>query len=132
MKYTRDGFTVIELLVVIVLLGIGSWLFFTERAHSVATERDNQRKISINAMYYNLEEYYYPKYNSYPEKIDSKVLRAMNPDLFTDPNGFKIGDSYSDYTYTPTGCNTEGICTGYKLRSSMQQEDDFIKTNRNN
>ena len=58
----RNGFTVIELLVVIAVLGVGCWLFFSEKMKLDAVQRDNQRKVAINAMYYSLEEYYYAKF----------------------------------------------------------------------
>ena len=81
-------------------------------------------------MYYNLEEVFYTKNNYYPSSIDSKVLRAMDPALFTDPNNVKPGESSSNYHYDPTGCGTDGKCTGYTLRSSMEREADYTKTNR--
>ena len=128
----RRGFTVIELLVVIVILIVGGWLFFSEKARVDAVTRDNERKTAINAMYYNLEEAYYPKYGYYPSSIDSKVLRAMDADLFTDPFGSTINSTGADYRYDPTGCSTDGHCTGYTLRAIMEREADYTKTNRNN
>lgn len=126
----RKGFTVIELLVVIVLLGVGGWLFFSEKARTDAMQRDADRKVAINAMYYDLEEVYYRKYGYYPSSISSKVLRAVDPTLFTDPNGVKLGDTGADYRYDATGCTTDGHCDGYTLRSSMEREADYVKTNR--
>lgn len=127
----RRGFTVIELLVVIVILGIGGWLFFSERATITAEQRDSTRKTAINAMYYNLEEVYYEAHGYYPQSIDSKTLRAMDGTLFTDPDGIKLGEADSDYRYEPTGCSTDGQCKGYSLRSAMEREADYVKTNRN-
>ena len=127
----RRGFTVIELLVVIVVLAVGGWLFFTERAAVNAEQRDNTRKTAINAMYYNLEEVYFEAHTYYPQAIDSKTLRAMDPAFFTDPTGTKMGEAGANYRYEPTGCNTEGHCSGYTLRSSMEREADYVKTNRN-
>jgi prepilin-type N-terminal cleavage/methylation domain-containing protein len=127
----QKGFTVIEILVVIVLLAVGGWLFFTEKAQVNAVQRDAARKVAINAMYYNLEEVFYEKNNYYPVTIDSKTLRAMDPALFVDPEGNKLGTGESDYRYDATECTTEGKCKGYTLRSSMEREDDYIKSNRN-
>jgi prepilin-type N-terminal cleavage/methylation domain-containing protein len=127
----QRGFTVIELLAVIVILGVGSWLFFTERATVTAEQRDSTRKTAINAMYYNLEEVYFEAQSYYPQFIDSKTLRAMDAALFTDPDGIKLGETDADYRYEPTGCTTDGHCTGYTLRSSMEREADYVKTNRN-
>lgn len=126
----KRGFTVIELLVIIVVIGVGGWLFFNEKAAANAVQRDAARKVSINAMYYSLEEVYYTTNHYYPQTIDSKTLRAIDPGLFTDPYGVKLGESDSDYHYDPTGCTTDGKCTGYSLRSTMEREGDFIKNNR--
>lgn len=127
----RKGFTVIELLVVIVLLAVGGWLFFNEKARVDAVQRDAARKVAINAMYYNLEEVFYEKNGYYPSAIDSKTLRAMDPSLFTDPNGVKLGSASADYHYDGIECTTDGHCKGYTLRSAMEHEADYIKTNRN-
>lgn len=126
-----QGFTVIELLVVLVLLGVGGWLFFSEKASVTAAERDTSRKISINSMYYNLEEVYYPKHKAYPASIDSKTLRAMDPELFKDPSGVKLGEDGSDFRYKGIDCSTDGKCKAYKLTSTMEREGDYEKTNRN-
>jgi prepilin-type N-terminal cleavage/methylation domain-containing protein len=128
----RRGFTVIELLVVIVLLAVGSWLFFSEKSRVDAVQRDAARKIAINAMYYNLEEVFFEKNGYYPSTIDSKTLRAMDPTLFNDPQGVKLGSGTSDYRYDGTECTTEGKCKGYTLRSHLERESDYVKTNRNN
>lgn len=127
----RKGFTVIELLLVIVLLGVGSWVYFTERARVDAVQRDAARKISINAMYYNLEEVYFEKNKSYPASIDSKTLRAMDPGMFNDPAGIKVNTTGSDYRYSGKECGTDNTCKGYELRADLEREDDYIKTNRN-
>lgn len=127
----RSGFTIIEILVVIVLLGVGSWVFFSEKSRVDQSNRDASRKISINAMYYDLEEVYYEKNGYYPVSIDSKVLRAMDPELFSDPYGVALGDGQSDYRYDAKGCTTDGHCSSYELRSHLEREADYIKTNRN-
>ncbi len=127
----RRGFTVIELLVVIVLLAVGSWLFFSEKSRVDAVQRDAARKIAVNAMYYNLEEVFFEKNSYYPATIDSKTLRAMDPVLFNDPQGVKLGSGASDYRYDGTECSTDGKCKGYSLRSHLERESDYVKTNRN-
>lgn len=127
----HKGFTVVELLIVIVILAVGGWLFFNEKARINEVQRDTTRKTAINAMYFNLEEVFYEKNFYYPVTIDSKTLRAMDPSLFTDPQGIKIGDTNSNYRYDGKECTTDGHCKGYELRSTMEREDDFVKTNRN-
>lgn len=129
MKKT-SGFTVIELLVIIVVVAVGTWLFFNEKATVEGIQRDSQRKIAINAMYYSLEEVFYDKNHYYPQTIDSKTLRSVDPVLFSDPNGIALGTNGSDYRYETTGCTTDGHCTGYTLQSSMERESAYVKTNR--
>lgn len=127
----RKGFTVIELLVVIVLVITAGALFFVEKSQVEQSRRDTERKVAINAMYYALEEVYYPQNKAYPSSIDSKVLRSVDPSLFNDPFGVKIGTEGAEYRYEPTGCSADGRCTGYTLRVELEREGDFIKTNRN-
>lgn len=125
-----SGFTVIELIAVIVFLGLVAILLLTQRGNLESTRRDNQRKTAINAMYYNLEEVFYEKNGYYPSKIDSKTLRAMDPGLFTDPNGGKINESESNYRYNGTNCNNDK-CKSYTLRADLEREADYVKKSRN-
>lgn len=131
MKRTHRGFTVIELLVAIVIVVTAGVLFFVEKSQIEQSRRDTERKVAINAMYYALEEVHYPQNKSYPNTIDSKVLRSVDPDIFTDPYGTKIGAEGAEYHYEPKGCTTDGKCSSYTLRVSLEREGDFIKTSRN-
>lgn len=126
---TRKGFTVVELIFVVVLLMTASIIFFVQKSNVQAAAHDQQRKTAINAMYYSLEEVYYPLHHSYPQAISSSVLPSVDPSLFTDPEGNAFGTGASDYSYLPTNC-TAGSCKSYTLRSTMQQEADYIKTSR--
>jgi type II secretory pathway pseudopilin PulG len=130
MKQSR-GFTVIELILVILFLGLATGVLLYQKANIQAAQRDENRKTSINAMYYSLEEVFYEKNGYYPNKIDSKTLRSMDPQLFTDPNGIKLGEPGSDYRYDSTGCQGDR-CTGYSLKADMEKEANYTKSNRNN
>ena len=124
------GFTVIELLVAILFLATATVILLVQKNNLQATQRDSQRKAAINAMYYNLEEVFFEKNGFYPEKIDSKTLRAMDPGLFTDPGGFKLGEADSTYRYESANC-TNQQCTSYTLRADLEHEADYVKKNRN-
>lgn len=130
MKSSR-GFTVIELIIVIAFLAVASVIFFVQKNNIEVAGRDDQRKTAINAMYYSLEEVYFKAHSSYPRTISSQVLPSVDPDLFKDPNGVKIGESNSDYRYEPTNCDGDA-CKGYTLRTTLENEADYIKTNRTN
>lgn len=125
-----SGFTVIELIVVIVFASIATGILLYQKANIEASQRDDDRKTAINAMYYNLEEVYYEKNGFYPATIDSKTLRAMDPVLFTDPSGNKLGEADSDYRYTAIDCENDR-CKGYRLSSRLDKEANYTKTNRN-
>lgn len=125
----KDGFTIIELLVVIVVLVAASFLVFWQKNNLDITHRDTTRKTAINAMYYSLENAYYPTHHSYPDHINSGVLKSMDPDLFADPNGIKLGDAGSNYRYTPLNC-TADQCKGYRLQATLENEADYTKTSR--
>jgi len=125
-----DGFTVIEIIVASLFLGAVTTILLIQKGNLSATTRDNERKAAINAMYYNLEEVYYAKNGSYPSSIDSKILTAMDPSLFTDPHGIALGQSSSDYRYDGTNC-TNSTCKSYTLRAKLEKEADYVKTSIN-
>lgn len=126
-----QGFTVIEVIVVAVFLGIAAGLLLMQRSDLIAAGRDNDRKTAINAMYYNLEEVFYAKNGYYPSKIDEKVLTAMDPNLFTDPDNTKINDTYAEYRYDANNCRDDK-CKSYKLSADMEKEATYTKSSRNN
>ena len=137
----QSGFTVIELLFIVLILGIASVIFFVQKNNIEVTARDNQRKTAINAMHYGLEEIYYKKHSSYPRTLTETTLPFIDPALFTDPNGVKLGQTTvtiddveypveSNYRYEGTNC-TKNNCKSYTLRTTLENEDDFIKESRN-
>lgn len=129
MKSTR-GFTTVELLIVVAIVAIASVIFFIQKNNIETAGRDDARRTSINALYYSLEEVYAKENNSYPRTLTSANLPSVDPDLFSDPQGIKIGESASDFRYDPTDCNGDS-CKSYTLRTTLEQEDDYVKTNRN-
>jgi Tfp pilus assembly protein PilE len=128
--HTR-GFTVIELLFIIIILGAASVLFFIQKNNIEVAARDTVRKTAINSIYYSLEEVFYKEKGYYPMTVDSTILPSVDPELFKDPAGVVIGQSDSQYRYEPVNCLNDQ-CAAYTLRSTLQNEDDFVKTSRNN
>ena len=123
------GFTVIELLVVIVVVAVAGFLVFSQKQDLQTAHEDERRKIAINTMHYSLEEAFFKANKYYPPKIEESVLMTVDPELFTDPNGIKLGDSGSDYRYEATGC-VDGKCRGYRLSADLRSEADYVKTDR--
>ena len=127
----KKGFTVLELILCIVFVGIFVVLFFLQKVNVDAMDRDEKRKVAINAIYYALEEGYYPENEGYPEEIKTPdILPWIDPNLFTDPNGNNLWGEYgSDYSYEAYNCE-DGKCKSYQLRSLMEKEEDYVKTSR--
>jgi type II secretory pathway pseudopilin PulG len=125
------GFTIIELIFIIALLGVASVLFFVQKNNLEIAGRDETRKTAINAMYYSVEEVYFKANGYYPRTIDAATLPSVDPTLFKDPSGVKIGEANSNYRYEPFNC-TNDQCKNYTLRTTLENEDDYVKTNRSN
>ena len=129
----KNGFTVLEIVLCIVFVGIFLVLFFIQKNNIEAMERDDDRKVAINAMFYALEEGYYAEKGYYPENIEkAEDLPWIDPNLFTDPYGVTLwkADADSNYSYDAINCE-DGKCKSYTVRSTMEKEDDYVKTSRN-
>lgn len=87
----QSGFTVIELIVVSIVLIVASIVTFVQINNLKIAAQDSDRKSAVNAMYYALEEVYYKKNGYYPAKLDKATLPSVDPALFTDPDGFTLG-----------------------------------------
>ena len=128
---TKKAFTVLELVLAIVFVGVFVVLFFLQKVNLAAIDRDEKRKTAINAMYYALEEGYYAQNEGYPEHIEkADVLPWIDPNLFTDPLGINLWDEGSSYSYEASDC-TDGKCQSYVLRAEMEKEESYIKSSRN-
>lgn len=123
------GFTVVEIIIAILFVAFAGTLFVIQKRDIEAANRDNTRKAAINAMYYNLEELYFPARGAYPRTIDASVLKAMDPDLFKDPSGVALGTQGSNYRYDGIDCEADA-CKSYSLRADLEKEADFVKTPR--
>lgn len=128
---TTKGFTILELIIVLVFASLLFVLFFIQKANMDAMYRDEQRKEAINAMYYALEEGFFATNGYYPEQISEENLKVMDPALFTDPSGANLGSVGSSYSYEAANCE-DGKCLEYTLRATLEKEDDYIKRNRDN
>lgn len=131
MTKQSHGFTVIELIFIIVLVGLTSVLFFVQKHNLEVVANDDSKKTAINAMYYGLEEVFYPTYKYYPQTINSDNLKSVDPALFIDPDDIKLGTTGSSYSYSPTNCENNQ-CKGYTLEANLENENDYTKTSRNN
>ena len=138
----QAGFTVIELIVAFVVLVVLAVFFAIQRNDLEVTARDVQRKVAINAFYYDLTEVLYAKNKYYPETISRDNLKEIDPTLFTDPNDFTLNGTECDYTdssgakqtdgdcdyhYTTSNCDADGHCQAFKLSADMEAEATYTK-----
>lgn len=126
----KKGFTVIEIIVVACFTTLLLILFFVQKSNIDAMQRDEDRKTAINAMYYALEESFYPEHGYYPQFISEDNIKVIDPALWTDPFGYNLGDPASSYSYEAADCK-EGKCKEYTLKSTLEKEDTYTKYNRN-
>lgn len=126
----KKGFTILEILIVGVVAVLIVIIFFIQKSNVDAMTRDKNRKIAINAMYYALEESFYPLHGYYPETISEENIKVIDPALWTDPLGMNIGAEGGSYMYEPGNCEN-GKCKEYILKAKLEKEDTYIKRNRN-
>ena len=126
----QRGFTVLELIIVIVFLIAAGTIFFVQKRDLEVQARDSTRKTAINAMYYNLEDVYYASHKSYPQRLTADQLKGLDPSILKDPEGVAVGDQNSDYSYEAKDC-TNGECKSYTLRANLEHEADYSKNSRN-
>jgi len=126
----QRGFTVIEILALVLVLGVVGVVFWTQKTNIETAARDDKRKISVNAMYYALEEVYYPANKHYPKALTASTLPSIDPSLLKDPDGVQIGMADSDYSYEGKNCSGD-TCKSYSLRGKLQNEADYVKDSRN-
>lgn len=129
MDREKKGFTLIEIIIVLAFAALLFVLFFLQKQNVDAMDRDDARKTAINAMYYALEEGYFPDKGYYPESISEDNLKIIDPNLFTDPSGIVLGQEGCSYHYEPANCQ-DGKCQEYTLRATLEKEEDYIKKNR--
>ena len=128
--HTKHGFTILEIIIVAAFASLLFLFFFIQKQNIDAMNRDDARKTTLNALYYALEEGFYPDHGYYPDHIDEDNLPIIDPALWTDPLGFNLGDPLGSYFYEAADCDN-GHCREYTLKALLEKEDTYIKHSRN-
>jgi prepilin-type N-terminal cleavage/methylation domain-containing protein len=146
LKRKQSGFTIVELLIVIVVIGILAAIVITTFTGVQKKGRDADRKSDINAIYSQVEVYFAEnaKYPSLANMNDSTFrstnLKGLSDDALTDPKGSSAtlvgtpaSNSYA-YAATPSGCDNgaNGDCTGFTLTATLEAGGTFVKNGSNN
>ncbi len=115
----QGGFTLLELLIVIVIIGILALLIIPNITSAPKKARDTQRKTDLKAVQKGLEEYFVSN-NAYPAALTDLTLGSA-PILKSVPTDPKNTSPYV-YTYTPTP--TGGPYTAYTLNGCLENGAD--------
>jgi general secretion pathway protein G len=136
----QRGFTLLELLIVIVIIGILALLIIPNITSAPKKARDTQRKTDLKAIQKGLEEYFVSN-NAYPTQASAAPadtaltpLTTSNPPVIktipTDPKntGVFVYNYTSDgQTYTLHGCLENG---GEAVTSPVTNDGACTGTNR--
>jgi len=150
-KVKQEGFTIVELLIVIVVIGILAGLVITTFNGIQQKARDTERETDIKALHSQVEAYY-AQNGKYPALADMNSttfvaanLKGLDKEAFRDPKGgtsytlvaTPAADAYA-YAVTPSGCDngTGGDCTAYTLTATLEGtfngSGTYVQTSLNN
>jgi len=141
----KRGFTIVELLIVIVIIGILAALVIITYSGIQQKARDTERKTDINAVHGHLEAYYaqngkYPTLaNVNDAAFRSANMKGLDPAALQDPKGtaqtLAASTSATAYGYaaTPANCDNaaNGDCTAYTLTATLEGGGTYQKTSLN-
>jgi prepilin-type N-terminal cleavage/methylation domain-containing protein len=147
-KRKEQGFTIVELLIVIVVIGILAALVITTFTGIQQRARNTERETDIKAIHGQVEAYYaqngrYPTLANMNDQSSGGFLdtemKGLDAEALYDPKGDSTDTTplagaaaanvYS-YVATPTGCDNAagGDCTGYTLTATLEGGGTFTKT----
>jgi prepilin-type N-terminal cleavage/methylation domain-containing protein len=144
LKTKSKGFTIVELLIVIVVIAILATLVIVTFTGIQQKARDSQRQTDVNALDSHLEAFYADK-GYYPTLNDlqtaswvSANLKGLDPQALLDPKdsaGHIAGTATgTDYGYATVGCTTTSPsddtnqCTSFTLTANLEGGGTFVKS----
>lgn len=137
LKNKAKGFTIVELLIVIVVIGILATLVIVTFTGIQQKARDSKRKTDLNALDSHAEAYYASN-GYYPTLKDlqtasflSTSLKGFDPSALTDPKGGAISGTTSatNYSYVAAASSTStASCDNTVASSSTNACDSFTAT----
>jgi len=153
-KKLQAGFTIIELLIVIAIIGILATLVLTNFQGAQAKGRDTVRKNDINSVYQKLEEFYNEN-GSYPNSdLSAATFPGIDAGALTDSDGTAMVSTFAisatptvptltttnEYVYVAYGDGTAGSCVEdavgdgclkYTLATFLERESQYQKASLN-
>lgn len=144
LKTKQQGFTIVELLIVIVVIGILAALVITTFTGIQKKARDTERNTDIKALHGQVEAYYATN-THYPSMANlndaswrSTNMKGLDQEALKDPKGtgytVAATASSSQYGYAVTNdantsCEADATtCTKYTLTANLEGGGTFSKT----
>lgn len=143
LKNKQSGFTIVELLIVIVVIGILAGLVVTTFAGIQKKARDTERQTDVKAVHAQLEAYYaqngfYPtEANMDDDSFITTNLKGLDLEALADPKGTSndvaAAPAANVYSYAATtSCNnTTTLCATYTLTATLEGGGTYAKSNLN-
>lgn len=134
LKNKNKGFTIVELLIVIVVIGILATLVIVTFTGIQQKARNTQRQTDINAVDSHVEAFY-AQYGAYPTVAQlqndawrAKFMKGLDPSALLAPNSTTAIDStaatVNKYQYAPTQDDGSTACTGTDVTTGDQPVTD--------
>lgn len=150
LKNKSKGFTLVELLIVIVIIAILATIVLVTYTGAQKKARDSKRQSDLVAINNTLQQFYTAgdgtQSNYYPtltQLSDTAAggwvatnLKGFDPNALKDPGGNAIAATASaknyGYVVTPTGCdNTTTMCTNFVITADLEGGGTFVKQSTN-
>lgn len=144
---TQRGFTIIEIFVVLVIIGILLGLLLVTHAGISQRERNTERQRDVSELRDKLEAYYslYNKYPSLTELNDGQWrkdnLKGIDREILRDPSSksyeLAAKPAKNIYAYAVTSAsgnpcdNKKADCTQYTLTATLEGGGTYVKNNLN-
>jgi prepilin-type N-terminal cleavage/methylation domain-containing protein len=147
LKNKSKGFTIVELLIVIVVIAILATLVIVTFTGIQQKARDSQRQTDVTAVDQHLEAFYADN-GYYPTVTDlgnstwvANNMKGLDPQALISPDGKAIvgaagtgGSGGWAYGYTTTDCtagdpsSTSNECTSFELTANLEGGGNFTKS----
>lgn len=149
-RQPQHGFTTIELVLILLVIGILLALVINTRSGVQQNERNSERQRDIKELRNGLEGYF-ANANRYPTLQEfndagwrATYLKTVEGDVFKDPRSQTTGaglftdkTTTDSYTYSVTSASGEPCgsaqapCTQYTLTANLEGGGNFTKSNLN-
>jgi type II secretion system protein G len=131
-KNNKKGFTILELLVVVAIIGLLSAIVLASLNSSRSKGRDAKR-IEDMRQFVNALELYYNAKGVYPSRAQlfsntnlTKATNPLGPYLWPLPKDPKTNAYFNYVGLRPAGSNTSTPCNGYHIGVSLENSNKVL------